>query len=326
VDNARDPAARSVDLGGMATFSAGLGLLIYALNAGPKLGWTQPVEIALLAGALVCFFLFVRIERRHDYPLFDLRLFALPTFLGVSLVPIASSVGYWSLFVYLPLYLDRVLGLPAAEIGLAMMPFTLPMLVVPPFAARLARFVAPRYQFAAGLALIAAGDWLLARTVHAGPGVPLVAPLFIAGLGAGLINAQITSVAVSVVPVARAGTASGISATMRQVGYGLGIAGLGAVLHVASWRSFGHSLSASPTLAALDANAAFSAFEAGVTASGLKDPQLDDAVLRAFSHGMELMLLVAGSITLAGAAAAFFLVRGCDIEGTADTGAAAPTE
>jgi EmrB/QacA subfamily drug resistance transporter len=227
---ARDPAAHSVDLGGMVTFSAGLGTLIYALSAGPQLGWASVPELALLAASLLSFLTFLYVERRHAYPLFDLRLFALPTFVGVSIVPIASSVGYWSLFVYLPLYLDRVLGMAPVAIGAAMLPFTLPMLIVPPLAARLARVLAPRHQFGAGLLLIALGDWLLARAIGGGAGQPLTIPLLAAGLGAGLINAQITSVAVSVVPVARAGMASGISATMRQVGYGLGIAGLGAVL------------------------------------------------------------------------------------------------
>jgi EmrB/QacA subfamily drug resistance transporter len=327
VAEARDPSARTIDLGGMATFSAGLGFLIYGLNAGPHLGWTNPRELAMLAAACAFLVLFVHVERRHAYPLFDLKLFALPTFLGVSLVPIASSVGYWSLFIYLPLYFDRIVHLPAGKIGLAMMPFTLPMLIVPPLAARIARVVAARYQFSAGLALIAGGDWLLAAAIHGGPGRSLFTPLLVAGLGAGLINAQITSVAVSVVPVARAGMASGISATMRQVGYGLGIASLGAVLNIVSWRSLDHALASTPALAGIDGATAFAAFEAGmVTPAGVQGARLGDLILGAFGHGMEIMLAVAGAVTLAGAVAALVLVRDSGIETRARAGAVAPSE
>lgn len=307
---ARDPSARGVDWGGMLAFSAALGTLIYALNAGSGLGWTSGAEIAMVTASLLLFALLVVLERRHAYPLFDLRLFALPTFVGVSIVPVASSVGYWSLFVYLPLYFDRVLAISPAAIGAIMLPFTLPMLAMPPIAARIARVVAPGHQFAGGLLLIAVGDWLLARAIGGDAPQSLALPLLTAGIGAGLINAQITSVAVSVVPVARAGMASGISATMRQVGYGLGIAGLGAVLNNVTWHGLERAVAATPRLAQLDTQAAFAVFEAGSARAG--DPQLSLLILDAFEDGMQSVLVLAGWLTLAGALAALLLVRGVD--------------
>jgi EmrB/QacA subfamily drug resistance transporter len=324
VEETRDPDAHDVDLGGMASFSAGLGMLIYGLTAGPHLGWGSAAEAGLLAGSLLFFAVFVMIERRHAYPLFDLRLFALPTFVGVSIVPIAASIGYWSLFIYLPLYLDRAFGMSAIAIGVTMLPFTLPMLVMPPVAARLARVLAARHQFAAGLLLIAAGDCLLARAI--GSGQPFGVPLLAAGLGAGLINAQITSVAVSVVPVARAGMASGISATMRQVGYGLGIAGLGAVLNIVSQQGLNDALKTTPGMQGVDAGIAFAAFEGGAAMPDPHRRQLSDLLLAAFTHGMETMLLVAGALTLAGALAAWLLVRGGGVQHTAGAAPVVPSD
>lgn len=310
VEEARDPAAKTLDLGGMLTFSGGLGILIYALNVGPRIGWDSALEITMLSASLLLFAWFFHIEERRTYPLFDLRLFALPTFLGVSIVPVAASVGYWSLFVYLPLYFDRILHMTPVAMGVAMMPFTLPMLVMPPLAARIARVVAPRHQFATGLLLIAAGDLLLAHGIAQGSGKPLALPLLVAGIGAGLINAQITSVAVSVVPVARAGMASGISATMRQVGYGLGIAGLGAVLNMTSRSALERTLRALPQGAAIDGAALHAALENGDRATVDKQgPVLAHAVLGAFGTGMQAMLVAAASVTALGALAAWLLIR-----------------
>jgi Na+/melibiose symporter-like transporter len=97
------------------------------------------------------------------------------------------------------MYFDRVARLSPAEVGIVMLPYTLPMLIMPPLAARLSRVMAPQHQFALGLGMIAIGDLALAAVVGRGGGLP--AALLMAGTGAGLINAQISSVAVSVVPM-----------------------------------------------------------------------------------------------------------------------------
>jgi EmrB/QacA subfamily drug resistance transporter len=90
VDEARDPLAGHIDLAGLATFSTGMALLIYALNIGHKLGWGSRAELAMLTTAAALLLAFVLIERRQLRPLFDLRLFGMPTFVGVSIVPLAA--------------------------------------------------------------------------------------------------------------------------------------------------------------------------------------------------------------------------------------------
>jgi hypothetical protein len=114
---------------------------------------------------------------------------------------------------------------------------------------------------------------------------------------------------------------------MRQVGYGLGIAGLGAVLNVVSWRRLDEALASTPALAGIDGAKAFAAFESGMAPqAGVQGARLADLVLGAFGHGMEIMLVVAGAVTLAGAVAALVLVRDSGIESRAGAGAVAPSE
>lgn len=320
VAEARNPAAHTVDLAGMAVFSTGLGVLMFALGAGPHLGWTSMTVSTLCAACAGCMVLFPYLEARHPHPLFDLRLFRLPAFAGVSIVPVAASVGYWSILVYLPLFLDRAWRMDPVTIGTTMLPFTLPMLVMPPLAARIARGVAPRQLFAGGLVLIAMGDWALAANLSDyGPIDLLFAPLLTAGLGAGLIDARITS-------AARAGMAAGIGATMRQVGYGLGIAGLGAVLGSATRAALAHTRGGMPAAGGVDAGSALLAFEAGRAPAPAAGDHLAKLVLDAYIHGMQVMLAVGGGVALLGAAAAWFLMRGSANEAVGDTTAAAPSD
>jgi EmrB/QacA subfamily drug resistance transporter len=312
VDEVRDPLAGHIDLAGLATFSTGMALLIYALNSGHKLGWSSRDELAMLIAATLLLCAFVLIERRQDRPLFDLRLFGVPTFVGVSIVPVAASTGYWALFIYLPMYFDRVAQLSPAEVGIIMLPYTLPMLIMPPLAARLSRVMAPQHQFALGLGMIAIGDMALAGAV--GTGGKLLSALLMSGMGAGLINAQISSVAVSVVPVERAGMASGISSTMRQVGYTIAIAGLGVVLTTAFWGKLAGSMAMHAEFAGIDPHQVFEAFESGhaVLAPGLSKTVsigLREVAVTSFISGMRTMLLVAAAITGVGALLAWTLVR-----------------
>lgn len=314
-----DAGAGRFDFYGFACFAPALVLLIYALIQGGAIGWNSAARLLALAALLLAAFVVIEQKRRH--PLFDVRLFAVPTFIGVSIVSIAASVGYWSLFIYLPLYLDRVLRLDAGAMGIVMLPFTLPMLLVPPFGAGLSRLVAPQTQFALGLGLIAAGDFYLAAGM--GTHAALASPMLLAGIGAGLINAQITHVAVGVVSPERSGMASGMSATMRQVGFAIGVAGLGAILGFASRAALLESVAAHPGLSAIDAAAAAQAVDGGLGAqfaAGLPVPlQRDflDLAAHSFSAGFHTALLVAGGVSLTAAVLAFVLVRQRDMHALA---------
>ena len=85
-----DPRAQKLDFRGIATFSGGLGLLIWALIDGNGLGWADSRILLRLGGAGLLFALFVREESRQVRPMVDLELFRRPTFAGA----VASMIGY----------------------------------------------------------------------------------------------------------------------------------------------------------------------------------------------------------------------------------------
>jgi predicted MFS family arabinose efflux permease len=127
----------------------------------------------------------------------------------------------------------------------------------------------------------------------------LLAGFVVGGIGIGLVNAPLASTAVSVVPPQRAGMASGINSTFRQVGIATGIAALGAILQTQV-----HSELAG-TVAAPFAKAA----SGGIVSAAGAPPHVTDLLTSAYISGLNRILLVAAIVAFVGGALAFVLVR-----------------
>src|SRR5207244_9799957 len=125
----------------------------------------------------------VIVERRQRRPMLDLSLFRRPAFAGASIVALALSASMFSMFLYLTLYIQDVLGYSPLQAGLRFLPITLLSFAVAPIAGRLSVRVPVRLLLGAGLMLVSAG--LLAMTaVEAGSGwTTLIAGFLLAGAG-----------------------------------------------------------------------------------------------------------------------------------------------
>ena len=161
--------------------------------------------------------------------MFDLALLRRPAFAGASLVGFALSASMFSLYLYLTLYIQNVLGYSPFEAGLRFLPMTVLLFFVSPISGRLTVRMPVRMILAAGLALIAVSLVLMAGLSASSGYSHLLAGFIVGGLGIGIVTPALASTAVAVVPPDRAGMASGINSTFRQVGIGVGVAGLGAI-------------------------------------------------------------------------------------------------
>ncbi|WP_109613197.1 MFS transporter [Pseudaminobacter salicylatoxidans] len=224
----RDPQSGAIDWLGLGSFTGMFLLLMYALIEGNNLGWTSPALISLLVVSAALLAIFIRVQLRRPRPMFDLSLFANPTFTGASIVAIAIAAAFFTLLVYLPIYIQGVLGYSPSQTGLALVVMAVPLLVMGPVSARMAVVISPRLFLPFGLLIIAGGGFLLSLVDQYGA-TALYAGMIATGVGAGLINGELSNVAISVVAPERSGMASGINNTMRQLGFGIGIAGLGAI-------------------------------------------------------------------------------------------------
>jgi EmrB/QacA subfamily drug resistance transporter len=229
VSESRDPNAERPDWIGFLTFSAGLAALVFGLIRSNVDGWGSTTVVASLAGSVVLLGAFVAAELLQRAPMFDFRLLRVPTFDGGLAAAFAISASLFSLLTYLVLYMQTLLGLSALQAGLRFLPLTLAIFLTAGIAGRLSARVSTRLLIAPGFVLIGAGLLLMRGITVASDWTHLLPGMIVAGIGAGLVNVPLASTAVGVVDPSRAGMASGINSTFRQIGIATGVAVLGAI-------------------------------------------------------------------------------------------------
>jgi EmrB/QacA subfamily drug resistance transporter len=230
VGESRDHAGRPIDPVGIALLTLALGLVIESLLSAHH----SSSRLLAGSGAGVFLALFVWQQRRRAEPVLDPALLRQKAMIAVSLLLITVSVAYWAVLVYLPLFLQSRFDFTIEWVGLVMLAATLPMIVLPPYAGALVPRWGWRRLFATGLAIIAVGDAVLAGIfLTALPIDPLwlaLSGMTLIAIGAALVQAQLSGAVVALAPPARAGMASALTIVMRQGGFAVGIAGLGATL------------------------------------------------------------------------------------------------
>jgi EmrB/QacA subfamily drug resistance transporter len=332
VSESRDPNATGVDWIGLVTFSGSLFLLVFALIEGNEKGWGSTRILAYLIASAILLVAFLLAEHRQERPMLDLSLFRRPAFAGASIVALAVSASMFSMFLYLTLYIQDVLGYDPLQAGLRFLPITLLTFVVAPISGKLSVRIPIRILLGVGLLLVSAG--LLAMTaVGASSGWTTLIPGFvIAGIGVGLINPPLASTAVGVVHHTRSGMASGVNSTFRQVGIATGIAGLGAIFqHQVTGKTTTALNSSGPGRQVLGAA---HGHLAGALVSGDVSQiarHLSPAARAALGHSYRVgftsaftsILMIAAAIALVGALLAFALVRASDFVTSGDAPEAA---
>ncbi|MET7345833.1 DHA2 family efflux MFS transporter permease subunit [Streptomyces sp. NPDC005547] len=230
LDESRNPDAPAIDVPGTVLSVLGVGTLTYGLIEGGARGWTSPLILGSFTAGVLLLVAFVAVEARRPAPMLPLRLFRERLFtvsntamVVVGFALMGSSFFFSQFFVY-------VQGSSIMRAGLQTLPMSLAMVVVSPYAGRLAARYGFRVVVTAGLAL--AGLGLLALgTVHADTGYGnMWWRLAVVGTGFALTMSPLTGAAIQSVSAQEGGLASGISSTTRQIGAVLGVAVLGAVV------------------------------------------------------------------------------------------------
>jgi EmrB/QacA subfamily drug resistance transporter len=296
----RDEEHGGFDVPGFVTLTGGLFALVLGLLRGNDWGWSSGREIALFAIGAGLLALFVVAELVQEHPMFDFSLFRVPTFAGAQIVAFAISAGMFSQFLYLTLYLQNELGYSPIGAGVRFLPLSVLSFFTAPLAGRLSARMPVRILLGVGLALVG-GALLLMWGIHDSSGWTTLLPGFlVGGVGVGMVNAPLASTAVSVVEPRRAGMASGINNTFRQVGIATGIAALGAIFQDQIRSDLSGKLGAQGGRLA-------QAVASGVHVPG--PAQLQAAAHSAFISGLNEILLVAAFVLFAAAVCAFALVR-----------------
>ena len=229
-----EPRARHItgglDIPGVVSSAVALSGTLLVLTEGNDYGWTSPRVLLLAAAAIAGAAAFVSIERRAAHPLVEFSFLRRPAVAGPNLVILLSTAVMCSLFFFLALYLQIVLGQSALGAGVALLPLTVAIVITAPAAGRVADRVGARLPVVAGMTLLA-GALLGLSTAGTGSTAPSLVPwLVLAGAGIGLATTPTTAAAMSDEASARPGEAAAVFNTFRATGLAIGVALMGAVL------------------------------------------------------------------------------------------------
>jgi EmrB/QacA subfamily drug resistance transporter len=325
LENVAAQDAQRIDLPGLVTFSVALFLLIFGLIRGNPEGWGSAQILASLIGSVVLLSAFVLIEHRSSHPMLDLTLFRKPAFNGVSAVAFGLSAGMFATFLYLTIYIQGVLDYSPLQAGLRFLPLTLLSFFVAPISGNLSNRVPVRVLMGVGLATVGVGLLLMRGVSVDSEWTTLLAGFLVAGAGIGFTNPGIAQAAIAVVEPARAGMASGINTTFRQVGIATGVAGLGAVFQSRIDSKFSELMPNAPH-GLSDAVASGGSVAAGRVAPPAIHHQVVVNSKIAFVGAFNDILLIGAVIAFVGAALGLLLVRDRDFVAVPGQEPAEPAE
>jgi EmrB/QacA subfamily drug resistance transporter len=224
VPESRSTAMRDLDPAGQALGVTFLFALVYLLIQGGEMGWTSALALAIAALAGIAFATFLWYESRRNDPFIDLRFFRSVPFASATLIAVCAFAVYGAFLFMMSLYLQGERHYSAVHTGLLYLPIAGSSLIFSPLSGRLVgRFGGRPSLLVAGI-MITTSTLLLTRLTATTHVVALIGIFAVFGIGFAMVNAPITTAAVSGMPTDRAGAASAVASTSRQVGVSIGVA------------------------------------------------------------------------------------------------------
>lgn len=225
------PSNKQIDWSGFALLSAAVIPLLLALTWVPQHGWGALRVWPLLIVSAVMLAAFLFNEARAAEPIIPLTLFSNPVISMCSLCSFVLGVGMFGAIIYLPLFMQGVLGTSATQSGNLLTPLLMGAVVGAIIGGQaVSRTGEYKLQGIGGSILLAIGMVLFARMTGDTAHSYVVTAMFIAGLGMGLLQPVYTIAVQNVAPVERMGAATSSAIFFRQIGSTVGVAAFGSVM------------------------------------------------------------------------------------------------
>ncbi len=229
VPETRSTTMRNIDPVGQLLAVVFLFGAVFTLIEGPALGWDNVRVIAAGAASVLTFAAFLRYESRRTDPFIDLRFFRSVPFASATVIAICAFASWGALLFMMSLYLQGARGYSAVQTGLIYLPIAVGALVFSPLSGRLVGRYGARPSLLVSGVMIAVASTVLALLPESAPVWALMTVFAVFGIGFSMVNAPITNAAVSGMPLDRAGAASAVTSTSRQIGVSIGVALCGSV-------------------------------------------------------------------------------------------------
>jgi EmrB/QacA subfamily drug resistance transporter len=219
------PRLANFDVRGALLATSGMLLLIYAIIKAPEVGWGATRTIGALAGAAVLLAAFVFNESRQRNPLFPFSILRIKGLAAADLTQVIAMAGFYSVFFFLTLYMQNVLGFSRLQAGAAYIPTTFGVAISSGIASKLFARTGTRPIIIAGALLGAAGVFWLSHVPVNGSYVNDLLPgLLLMSAGLGAVFVGVTTAAQAGVPPDKAGLAAALINASTWLGGALGIA------------------------------------------------------------------------------------------------------
>jgi EmrB/QacA subfamily drug resistance transporter len=310
VDESKSPHPTRPDWAGFVLLTIGLVSLVYGLIRAGENGWSDTGVIICLAAGVGALAAFIVAERHVAYPMFDLSLLRTPTFAGASIAAFAMNGSLYAVLLWLVLYLQDILGYSAQDAGLRLAIISGAQFVTAAIAGRFSEHVPARWLIGPGLLLVGVGLIIMAGLTGGSHWTHLIPGFIVSGLGGGMVNPPLASTAIGVVPPQKAGMASGVNTTFRQIGIAAGIAGLGSIFTAA----LQHHLTYASPVASLTPRIVTMVRQGQVgqllaSLPPARRGEVTVAIKAAFAAGLNDLLYVTAAVALVGAVCALLLIR-----------------
>lgn len=224
----RAEEARDFDLAGFASMAIFLTSLILGLSDGNASwnadGWHSPFILGCFALSAVALIVFLVVELNAKHPLIDLSLFKNYDFTLSNIVLFLFGLGMFGSIFLQPLYLQEALGYTPLEAGLITLPMGLLVAVTSPLSGFLTDRFGGKVPVALGLILMAFSLYQYSFLSILSEQAQILFPVYLRGIGMGLIFSPISAVAISEIPHAKMAQASGLINVLRQIGGSFGVA------------------------------------------------------------------------------------------------------
>jgi DHA2 family multidrug resistance protein len=220
------------DWTGFVAMAGFLGSLEFVLEEGPIDNWFDSDTITIMTAVCVlsCLAFFYRVLTAKN-PVVDLSSFGNRNFATGALFSFVMGVGLYGLTYLYPVYLARVRGYSALQIGETMFVTGLCMFFMGPISGRLMRKVDPRYMIAIGFIGFAVGTWQASYVTKDWDFNELLIPQILRGVSLMLVMIPITTVALGTMPLSKMKDASGLFNLTRNLGGAVGLAVINTLLN-----------------------------------------------------------------------------------------------
>jgi EmrB/QacA subfamily drug resistance transporter len=229
IPNSKERITQLFDFVGAGLTFLALVSILLPLSLVERFGWHNPWLVTFIMIGLLLVVAFVYWEKQTEYPMFEIALFQNRLFAMSNISALLNFMAQFTIILLIPFYLQKLRGLPPGQAGLLYLAMPLTMMMVAPISGILSDRMDTRYLSSAGMALMAAGMLMLSYLQVNSEYLFIIGGLIIVGLGIGLFQTPNNSAIMGAVPNSKRGVASGMQATMRNIGMVLGAAISGAI-------------------------------------------------------------------------------------------------